>query len=325
MPFNSLNSTEFHTFSKFDVVETQNGSDIKLTPTPTQQKIIDKLNNLIQHQNSATNEKDHDYSNQPDNEFDQPITCSYFSCDDFVNAKIEANKNFSILHLNIHSIQRHVEELRVLLHALDYRFDIIAISESKLKNDPQIDIKLPGYHPPHCKFTEAEKGGTILYISTTLFYKPRKDLEIYESKELESSFIEIINKKTSNDIVGVIYRHPNMDTDKFIDEKLNHITNILAKEKNKNIYIAGDFNFDLLKYSNHSKTTNFFDKMTSNLLVPLIIIPTKINTKNDTLIDNIFTNQFNSQTITGNLTVKFSDGHLPSFAIFVNPTRNICA
>ena len=91
---------------------------------------------------------------------------------------------------------------------------------------------------------------------------------------------------------------------------------------NKNIYIAGDINFDLLKYANHSETANFFDKMTSNLLVPLILIPTKINSKNDTLIDNIFSNQFNSQTITGNLTVNFSDGHLPSFAIFPKSNQN---
>ena len=62
--------------------------------------------------------------------------------------------------------------------------------------------------------------------------------------------------------------------------------------------------------------------MTSNLLVPLILIPTKINTKNDTLIDNIFSNQFNSQTISGNLTANFSDGHLPSFAIFPKPNQN---
>ena len=62
--------------------------------------------------------------------------------------------------------------------------------------------------------------------------------------------------------------------------------------------------------------------MTSNLLVPLILIPTKINTKNDTLIDNIFSNQFDSQTISGNLTVNFSDGHLPSFAIFPKPNQN---
>ena len=62
--------------------------------------------------------------------------------------------------------------------------------------------------------------------------------------------------------------------------------------------------------------------MTSNLLIPLISVPTKINTKNDTLIDNIFSNQLNSETITGNLTVNFSDGHLPSFAIFPKPNQN---
>ena len=51
-------------------------------------------------------------------------------------------------------------------------------------------------------------------------------------------------------------------------------------------------------------------------------MPTKINTKNDTLIDNIFSNQLNSETLTGNLTVNFSDGHLPSFAIFPKPNQN---
>ena len=313
---------------KFDILETQNGANIKLTPTPTQQIIIDKLNNLLIQQNSTTrfdhdeDTPDEDYSNQPSNEFDQPISCSYYSCDDFVKAKLEASKNFSILHLNIHSIQLHIEELRIILQALDFEFDIIAISESKLKSEPQIDISLAGFHPPYCKYTEAEKGGTILYVSNKLNFKPRKDLEIYEKKELESCFVEIINKKSSNDIVGVIYRHPNLDPSIFIDNKLTHLTNILSREKNKKIYIAGDFNFDLLKYSNHDKTADFYDKMTSNLLVPLIVIPTKINTKNDTLIDNIFTNQLNPETLSGNLTVNFSDGHLPSFAIFPKPNQN---
>ena len=70
-----------------------------------------------------------------------------------------------------------------------------------------------------------------------------------------------------------------MDPNTFIDTKITHLTNKLAKEKNKRIYISGDFNFDLIKYSNHVHTASFLDKMTSNLLVPLILIPTKINTK----------------------------------------------
>ena len=161
MPFNNLNHTEYNTFFKFDVIETQNNSNIKLNPTAAQQKIIDKLNALLEQNNYNnrldSNEKEDDYSGQPDNQFDQPITCSYFSCDEFVDAKFEAHKNFSVIHLNIHSIQLHIEELRVLLHALNYKFDIIAISESKLKCEPHTNISLSGYHPPYCKFTEAEK------------------------------------------------------------------------------------------------------------------------------------------------------------------------
>ena len=131
-----------------------------------------------------------------------------------------------------------------------------------------------------------------------------------------------MNKKSSNDVVGVIYRHPKLNPNDFTENKLTQIFDKLAKENNKKVYIAGDFNFDLLKYSVHGDTADFFDKMTSNLLVPLILVPTKINSKNDTLIDNIFTNQFNSETVSGNLTVNFSDGHLPSFAIFPKPNQN---
>ena len=145
-----------------------------------------------------------------------------------------------------------------------------------LKDDPKGDITLKGYHPPYCTNTEAEKGSTILYVTSNLNFKLRKDLEIYESKELESSFVEIINNKERNDIVGVIYRHPKMDTNIFIENNLSNLMNKFIKENKKKIYIAGDFNFDLFKFSSHHDTANFFNKMTSNLLTPLIIIPTSI-------------------------------------------------
>ena len=84
-------------------------------------------------------------------------------------------------------------------------------------------------------------------------------MEIYVSKELESSFIEIINPKESNDIIGVIYRHPNMDTTQFIDYKFNDLLAKLSLERNKKIYISGAFNFDLLKVSSHAATSDFYD------------------------------------------------------------------
>ena len=94
-----------------------------------------------------------------------------------------------------------------------------------------------------------------------------------------------------------------MDTTLFIDSYFNDLMLKLSLEKNKKVYIAGDFNFDLLKISNHDDTSNFYDKISSNLMLRLISIPTKINNKDNTVIDNIFTNQFSPDTISGNLTV----------------------
>ena len=315
-PFMRLNNYEFDSMLKNGEITSKNNIKFgNFTPSSSQKEMFDKLNNEIEDYNSRV------VNEETESDYNHPLTCNYYGVDEFLNSKFNSSKNFSIMHLNIHSIQLHIDELRSLLTMLDHTFDIIAISESKLKHDPIINIDISGYKPPTITKTEAEKGGTMIYVANEINFKPRKDLEIYQSKDLESSFIEIINPKESNDIIGVIYRHPNMDTTKFIDEKLNDLMMKLSLERNKKVYIAGDFNFDLLKISSHADTSNFYDKVTSNLLLPIISLPTKINNTNNTLIDNIFSNQFNPDTISGNLTVNISD-HLPSFMITPRLNQN---
>ena len=55
--------------------------------------------------------------------------------------------------------------------------------------------------------TETSADGTVLYIANHLSYKCRDDLNAYKKNELESTFIEIVNSRKSNIILGVIYRH----------------------------------------------------------------------------------------------------------------------
>ena len=169
--------------------------------------------------------------------------------------------------------------------------------------------------------SEASKGGVLHYISNKHNFKLRTDLNIYESKLVESTFVEIINPNKSNHIIGVVYRHPSICPDTFNEIHIRPLLTKLSQEKNKDICIAGDFNFDLLKVASQQPTSEFFDIMTSNFLLPTILLPTKINTSNDTLIDNIFTNQFNPDIISGNLTFNISDGHLPSFTIFTKSNQ----
>ena len=60
----------------------------------------------------------------------------------------------------------------------------------------------------------------------------------------------------------------------------------------KYLYIAGDFNLDLLKSSSKLLIQAFMDIMISSSLLPLITKPTRITPNPKTLIDNIFTNNF---------------------------------
>ena len=94
------------------------------------------------------------------------------------------------------------------------KFDIIAISETitiqvSLLNNLNLNNYSFEFTP-----TETSAGGTLLYVANHLSYKCHNDLNIYKNK-LESTFIEIVNPKKSNIIVGVIYRPLSVDLTDF--------------------------------------------------------------------------------------------------------------
>jgi hypothetical protein len=97
-----------------------------------------------------------------DNEFSSPpVDCKYYTIEDFVDSKFNPKKTKSIFHINIHSIEKHIDELRSYLLLTDFQFDILAISESKLQFNapPKVDITIDGYHYPRNSPTKATKGG----------------------------------------------------------------------------------------------------------------------------------------------------------------------
>ena len=317
VPFSKLNNNEFSISVKNGILNT-NDCQMNFVPSDYQQKVFDTLNSAI-----SNNAFDLDNEDESDGDPIPTIDCKYYSIDDFKSSNFSPSKNFSVLHYNIHSIQLHIEEFRVNLQSLNFVFDIICISEFKIMkdSDPEVDISIDGYKTPISMPTEATKGGVLIYVKSEHNYKPRDDLKVYKSMQLESIFIEVINEKETNDIVGVIYRHPSMSPSDFTDNHLKRITDKLSNE-NKKVFIAGDFNFDLLNSSNHDDTFEFFDTMMSNFLLPVITLPTKINRGKNTLIDNIFTNHLNPDTISGNLELNLSDGHLPSFMITPKKNQN---
>ena len=189
--------------------------------------------------------------------------------------------------------------------------------------DITTNINLPNYSIEYTP-TESHAGGTLLYISNSIAYKPRKGLNIYKTHELESTFIEIFNPKKSNIILGVVYQHPTMDLDESNDNYVNKLLDNITRE-NKTTFLLGDFNIDLLKYESHTSTNEFLDSLSSNMILPYILRPTRITGHSKTLTDNIFSNYISKETIFGNLTSTISD-HLPQFfimpSIFSDPSSS---
>ena len=100
-------------------------------------------------------------------------------------------------------------------------------------------------------------------------------------------------------------------------KKVLNETLLKIQRENKKVLLAGDFNFDLLKYETNTSINNFLQTMLNNSYQPCITEPTRMVFGNKpSLVDNIFSNSV-EKCISGNILDKISD-HLPSFVIFEN-------
>ena len=89
-------------------------------------------------------------------------------------------------------------------------------------------------------------------------------------------------------------------------------TLLKLNKENKEIYICGDFNINLLKYDEDTVVQEFYNLMTSNGFIPQITLPTRITDSSMTLIDNIYSNMFLYNTFSGNIIIEIA-AHLLQF------------
>ena len=143
-------------------------------------------------------------------------------------------------------------------------------------------------------------------------YKPRKDLQIYSSKELESIFIGLLISNKQSCIIRTVYKHPPMQHFKFNELMRNLLTKI--NYENKKAIIAGDFNLNLLKYTQIRGTHEFFKCLLYKNFLPQITLSTRVAHKTTSLIDNIFTNNNEKRCYSVNITTSTSD-HLSRFLV----------
>ena len=93
--------------------------------------------------------------------------------------------------MNVCSITKNFDDFNILLIDLNASFDILAITETRIKKDSSspINLELSNYSIEHT-LTELSAGGTLLCLSKRLSYQLRNDLRFYDPGKIESPFIE---------------------------------------------------------------------------------------------------------------------------------------
>ena len=112
-----------------------------------------------------------------------------------------SKESFSVLHLNIRSMNKNFEAFQDFYKSLNTKFSIICLTET-WANDSDINqnslFQLEGYFPVH-QIRKSRKGGRIIiFIRDSLLYKLRNYLRI------SCEDIEILNRQTRNIIFNVI-------------------------------------------------------------------------------------------------------------------------
>ena len=212
--------------------------------------------------------------------------------------------NARILNTNFHKIKYYILELNV-------KFDIIAITETRIEPSLISDFNIKNYDAFHITRGTRRGGGVALYTNKHLSGALIESKSFVVENILECVTLELTRKNHTNVVDNCIYRTPGSPTDTFCETLELNLSDVKSI---KTIFVCGDFNIDLLKHGTHNNTKQFLDTMHSLGLYPLIDKPTRITDSSTTLIDNIFTNELRFNLTSGIMFNYISD-HLPMFTL----------
>ena len=240
----------------------------------------------------------------------QMFTNSNYITEDELSKFYNPVNHFSainLLHVNCRSLKKNFNHLKNLISMISEPVMAIAVTETWLVDSLHHAYELPNYNFVGKSRTSRGGGGVGLYLNNCINYKLRPEL-CRMCEYLECVFVEIDQSDKQNIIVGSIYRPPNTDSVLFNGE----ITSILQciDGESKLICVAGDFNLDLIKYGNHTATSDFLSIMLSHSLFPTVNKPTRVTGQTATLIDNIFVNCFKNSVKSAIIYSDISD-HFP--------------
>ena len=205
---------------------------------------------------------------------------SYLTAKQF-QKQYENTEDCFIPHINIQSLNKHLDKLEKPLVQLGKTPDIIAISETKLKAN--FSFLLEGHNFIQ-KDLKSNAGGVGMFIKN-IAYSIDQTFDLNE-KGCEEIWTKIKIDKNEK-IIGVIYRHPSYRISNFHELPEHTLENL--NEQKASYFICGDINIDLLRSDNDPNIRSYSDILFSLGCLPSIKYPTRVSPTSATLIETTST------------------------------------
>lgn len=223
------------------------------------------------------------------------------------------NPCLSAIHFNARSLNKHYsDEIYALLSTIQHNFSCICTTEIWLSPADK-NLHCPSsYSSEYCYRSNSNHGGAAIFISQSIKYKRRFDLEL-PVPNCESVWIELedflLPPHANKTILGCIYRSPSSSVPDFC-VALNALLSTISLQKS-NLVVMGDININILD-DNNPTCIDYTNCFLGFGYESLITLPTRCAPGHTgTLIDHIFSNFILPQHC-GVLDVNITD-HSPIF------------
>ena len=196
------------------------------------------------------------------------------------------NTDLSVLQLSIRGLLNKQYQINNLLRNdnVSLPIDVLLLCETWLKPSTLDLVRLKSYKSYHTIRKDRIGGGTSILVHDKLRSRYRNDL-IMETTYLKHCIVELKTDR-KNILLISAYRPPNTNGKVFLGE-YRRLLDSLKKQKNHEIIIGLDHNFDLLKSHLNLTTNDFLEINLDRELLPCISKPTRVTNKSASLIDNI--------------------------------------
>lgn len=202
--------------------------------------------------------------------------------DEVMNNILSCDKNIVIIQQNIRSMRANFEMFVTELSSWVKLPDIIILTEIWINSNEISMFQLPGYSIL-CNCNETYRAGGIIIFC-------RHEIEVEESNIIQFKTADVLRIKIKYNYKTLslltFYRIQRSTAEQFIDELERHFIDLDYYKFDKNMFILGDMNINLL--DENAIVDRYTVSLASWGFQSLVNEPTRVTDRSSTCLDHVF-------------------------------------